>query len=61
MLIGYRYHPESGKFEELQTAPALPSDFTGENLCADIHISPDGGHEVDISLPVCLRFAYLHA
>jgi len=43
-LIGYRYHSRTGTFEELQTVPALPQDFKGENLCADIHISPNGGH-----------------
>ena len=43
-LIGYRYHAETGAFEQLQTVPALPEDFTGENLCADIHITPDGRH-----------------
>ncbi len=43
-LIGYSYHAETGSFEELQTVPALPHDFTGENLCADIHVSPDGRH-----------------
>ena len=41
-LIGYRYHSASGSFEELQTVPALPGDFAGENLCADVHITPDG-------------------
>ena len=41
-LIRYRYNSELGTFEELQTVPALPPDFKGENLCADIHISPDG-------------------
>jgi 6-phosphogluconolactonase len=41
-LTGYRYHAEAGTFEELQTVPALPGDFTGENLCADVHVSPDG-------------------
>jgi len=41
-VIGYRYGSESGTFQELQTVPALPQDFEGENLCADIHISPDG-------------------
>ncbi|HEY9529461.1 MAG TPA: lactonase family protein [Anaerolineales bacterium] len=41
-LIGYRYDTETGSFEELQTVPALPDDFTGENLCAAIKISPDG-------------------
>ena len=41
-LVGYRYHSASGSFEELQTVPALPGDFAGENLCADVHITPDG-------------------
>lgn len=41
-LIGYHYRAETASFEELQTVPALPRDFTGENLCADIHVSPDG-------------------
>lgn len=41
-LVGYRYHSEAGSFEELQTVPALPGDFTGENLCAAIKVSPDG-------------------
>jgi 6-phosphogluconolactonase len=41
-LTGYRYQSESGSFEELQTVPALPGDFTGENLCAAIHVSPAG-------------------
>jgi hypothetical protein len=41
-LIAYRYDSRNGAFEELQTVPALPRDFKGENLCADIHISPSG-------------------
>jgi 6-phosphogluconolactonase len=41
-LISYRYHAKDAIFEELQTVPALPEDFTGENLCADVHVSPDG-------------------
>ena len=41
-LVGYRYHSEAGSFEELQTVPALPGDFTDENLCAAIKVSPDG-------------------
>jgi 6-phosphogluconolactonase len=41
-LLGYRYHADSGMFEELQTVPALPEDFNGENLCADVHVSPNG-------------------
>ena len=43
-LISYRYHSEAGTFEELQTVPTLPADFKGGNLCADIHISPNGKH-----------------
>ena len=41
-LISYRYHSETGTFEELQTIPTLPQDFGGENLCADVHISSNG-------------------
>ena len=41
-VIGYHYDSENGTFQELQTVPALPQDFKGENLSADIHISPDG-------------------
>ncbi len=41
-VIGYRYDSENGTFIELQTVPALPQDFRGVNLCADIHISPNG-------------------
>ena len=43
-LITYRYYSGTGAFEELQTVPALPEDFTGENLCADVHISPSGNY-----------------
>lgn len=41
-LISYHYDSEHGTFEELQIVPTLPPDFHGENLCADIHISPNG-------------------
>lgn len=41
-LNGYRYHADAGTFEELQTVPALPAGFKGENLCADVHVSPGG-------------------
>ncbi len=40
----YHYDSENGTFEELQTVPALPEGFQGENLCADIHVSPDGNY-----------------
>ena len=32
----------NGRFELLQTVPALPSDFDGISHCADLHITPDG-------------------
>jgi 6-phosphogluconolactonase len=41
-LVSYRYDAQHGSFEELQTVPALPEDFKGTNLCADIHVSPNG-------------------
>lgn len=41
-IVAYRYHSETGIFEELQSLSALPRDFNGENLCADIHVSPNG-------------------
>lgn len=41
-IVGYRYDSTNGVFEELQTVSVLPKDFHGENLCADIHISPNG-------------------
>jgi len=37
-LIVYRYQPDSGNLEEVQTISTLPKDFKGENLCADLHI-----------------------
>ncbi|MEJ2585049.1 MAG: lactonase family protein [Robiginitalea sp.] len=35
-------NPESGVFERVETITTLPGAFTGENTCADIHVSPDG-------------------
>lgn len=43
-VISYRYDAEAGTFDELQVVPTLPPDFKGENLCADIHVSPNGKH-----------------
>ena len=43
-IIGYRYDSANGAFAELQTVPALPTDFHDENVCADIHISPNGNY-----------------
>jgi 6-phosphogluconolactonase len=41
-LTSYSYLSDSATFEELQTVPTLPQEFTGRNLCADMHVSPDG-------------------
>lgn len=41
-LTAYRYLSDAGTLEELQTVSTLPDDFKGENLAADIHISPSG-------------------
>jgi 6-phosphogluconolactonase len=41
-ITAYRYHSEAGTFDELQIHSALPKDFKGENLCADVHVSPNG-------------------
>jgi 6-phosphogluconolactonase len=41
-IIAYQYDSETGTLEELQIISALPQDFKGENLCADIHVSPNG-------------------
>ena len=59
-IIAYRYHSQAGRFEQLQVLPALPKDFTDENLCADIHVTPDGkylyasnrGHESIVSFQI---------
>ncbi|HET9905543.1 MAG TPA: lactonase family protein [Anaerolineales bacterium] len=59
-VITYRYHNEVGSFEQLQVLPALPKDFTSENLCADIHVTPDGsflyasnrGHESIVAFQI---------
>ena len=36
------YDQSSGTLKEIQAISTLPVDFTGENSCADVHVSPDG-------------------
>ena len=36
------YDEDKGMLEPVQALSTLPSDYTGEKICADIHISPDG-------------------
>ena len=41
-ITAMRWHKETGALDTLQTVPTLPTDFTGESTCADIHITPNG-------------------
>jgi 6-phosphogluconolactonase len=43
-ITAFTYDVEQGEMRALQTVPTLPEDFTGENTCADIHVSPSGKH-----------------
>lgn len=36
------WQAESGALDTLQTISTVPADFEGENLCSDVHITPDG-------------------
>jgi 6-phosphogluconolactonase len=36
------YEVKTGAFQETQTQTQLPSNFTGDNSGADVHVSPDG-------------------
>lgn len=38
----YRRNQETGSLEMLQTVSTLPDTFTGDNTCAEIHISSNG-------------------
>lgn len=37
-----RYNKFNGSLEEIQTIPTLPLDFKGNNICAEIQLSPSG-------------------
>lgn len=51
---------DAGTLTAIETVPTLPSDFKGENTCADIHITPDGnflygsnrGHDSIVSFKI---------
>tara|TARA_B100001750_G_C15469374_1_gene578934 strand:+ start:315 stop:1319 length:1005 start_codon:yes stop_codon:yes gene_type:complete len=38
----YRFNPDRGTLTSLQTVSTLPTNFSGENSCAQIHIHPNG-------------------
>ena len=41
-ITSLRYDAEKGTFNKIMKVGTLPSDFKGQNTCADIHVSPDG-------------------
>jgi 6-phosphogluconolactonase len=41
-VTAYSYNASKGSLTELQTLSTLPQGFSGENYCADIHVSADG-------------------
>jgi len=41
-ITALSYDEGQGRFEVLQTVPALPDGFAGTSHCADIHVSPSG-------------------
>jgi 6-phosphogluconolactonase len=43
-MSSYAWDAGAGSLEETSTVPTLPDDFTEANLCADVHVGPDGRH-----------------
>jgi 6-phosphogluconolactonase len=41
-LSMFRLDQDRGKLEMIATVSTLPDGWSGDNLCADIHLSPDG-------------------
>ena len=41
-LTTYAIDPATGALRRLQSLPTLPAGFAGENICAEIRLSPDG-------------------
>jgi 6-phosphogluconolactonase len=41
-LTAFAYDAATGALVELQTVPTLPPDYAGFNLCADVHVHPNG-------------------
>lgn len=56
----YQFDAESGALTEIETRDTLPAEYSGDNACADIHISPDGrflygsnrGHDSIVSFEI---------
>jgi len=43
-LLVFQYNPRKGMLTQLQNVPTLPEQFSGENYCSDLHLSPDDRH-----------------
>ncbi len=43
-ITAYRLDSETGTLTRDHCLPTLPDDFTGDNSCAQIHMTPDGRH-----------------
>ena len=41
-VTSYAMDPDTGELDLLQTLSTLPSDFGGDNTCAQIHMTPNG-------------------
>ncbi len=41
-LTAFSYDAVNGTLHSMQTVSALPKDFSGNNDCADLHVSPSG-------------------
>lgn len=43
-ITAYTLDRETGRLTRDHSLPTLPDDFTGDNSCAQIHMTPDGRH-----------------
>lgn len=41
-VVAFRYDPRSGELHQTHVISALPQDYAGTNLAADIHVHPSG-------------------
>ncbi len=43
-VTAYHLDPAAGTLEPFQTLPTLPAGYSGQNTCAQIHITPQGSY-----------------
>lgn len=41
-VSAFRYDPETGYLDEIDTVSTLPEEYEDDNFCADIHVHPSG-------------------